>query len=175
VKFANAGKIDLWTAIFGGRPRIFITRNRLLNFAFPTAEQKCAEILLWGYPTDGHGVVSQLLPVIGPMAAAAAVPGGLWTNYFTGLRIAANGARIGISTASKLAYFNNHVFGGFRALILDTRILDVSPFWVEVAIGITYNTAIPRYLDYLQAMNGLAGTIGCNEDQLEFWNSFYGH
>ena len=165
-KFIAAGQAALWTTIFAGLPSVRITRERLLTFVYATQEQKCAEILLWGYPSDKRGIASRLLLSIGLLPALAAAPAA-WPAYF---RACAGIHGLNISTISKLAYFYQRNFGGFDALILDQRVIDNTARWAEVApLGLTYDNARHRYLRYLEVMYATAGALHCTADRLEFF------
>jgi hypothetical protein len=165
-KFLAAGHTALWTTIFGGPGIIRISRNRLLTFAYPFPEQKSAEVLLWGYPTDMRGIVSRLLPGLAALTGHA-TSGAIWPTYYSAFP-----ARIGISTITKLAYFHHRIFGGLDALILDQRLIDIIPNWLEVALpGLSYPSASRRYQDYLRVMHTAAADprLTCSADQLEFF------
>lgn len=62
LKFAAAQQRRLFTAIFGRNPTIRLSRARLLRHRYSTQQQKCAEILLWGYPGNLNQVVTNALP-----------------------------------------------------------------------------------------------------------------
>ena len=165
-KFAAVGQTSLWGAIFGRSPSIRISRSRLLTFAYPTPEQKCAEVFLWGYPTDMRGLISRLLPDLTALSghAASAAP---WPDYYNAFP-----AGIGISTITKLAYFHGRNFGRLNALILDQRLIDSTPRWKELSLpGLSYQNAWKRYLDYLRVMHVAARGSGlaCAPDQLELF------
>ena len=165
-RFAAANQVALWGAIFAGLPRVRISRSRLLTFAYPTPEQKCAEVFLWGYPSDMRGIISRLLPHLTALSghATSAAP---WPNYFDAFPM-----RIGISTITKLAYFHGRTFGRLNALILDQRLINNTPNWVQVAIpGLAYQNARNQYPNYLNVMHMAAANPGlaCAPDQLEFF------
>ena len=165
-KFAAAGQAALWGAIFAGLPSIRISRNRLLAFAYTTPEQKCAEVFLWGYPSDMRGLVSRLLPNLTALSGHA-TSAAAWPNYYDAFP-----ARIGISTITKLAYFHRRNFGGLDALILDQRLIENTANWLEVVLPrLAYPTARTRYLDYLRVMHAAAANPGlaCAPDQLELF------
>jgi hypothetical protein len=175
-KFEAAGKGDLFSTIFGADAAIRLSRERLLSFDFPSVEQKCAEILLWGYPTDKRGVASGLLPLLSeivPLAEANSP----WQAYYNNLDYLVG---IGISTITKFAYFFNRTYDHynfatdetdkFGALILDSRLIKNTANWPEVALrGITYTNAHERYIDYLCKMYGTSARIGCSAGQLELF------
>lgn len=168
-KFAAAGQLPLWNAIFGGLPAIRISRNRLLTFAYPSPEQKTAEILLWGYPRDMRGIVSKLLfhlPSISHCSSAVA----LWFDY--NASFGAIPERIGISTITKLAHFHGCSFGGLNALILDKRLISSTANWVETTmLGLTYQNAPIRYPIYLSVMHAVAANpaLASTPAQLELF------
>ena len=168
-KFSAAGQLPLWNAIFGGLPAIRISRNRLLTFAYPSPEQKTAEILLWGYPRDMRGIVSRLLfhlPSISHCSSAVA----LWSDY--NASFGAIPERIGISTITKLAHFHGCTFGGLNALILDKRLISSTANWVETTMpGLTYQNAPTQYPIYLSVMHAVASNpaLACTPAQLELF------
>jgi hypothetical protein len=165
-KFTAAGQQHLWATIFGNATAIRISRSRLLGFAYPTPDQKLAEVLLWGYPRDSRGLVSRLLTHLTALSACA-VSAAPWQNYF-----GAFPPGIGISTITKLAYFHGRVFNGLNALILDQRLIDNTVNWNQVTInGLSYSTAPQLYPHYLAAMHAAAANpaLGCTADQLEFF------
>jgi hypothetical protein len=168
-KFAAAGQLPLWNAIFGGLPKIRFSRNRLLTFAYPTPEQKTAEILLWGYPSDMRGIVSNLLSHL-PALSLHSASGAAWPDYYHAF--AAIPQPIGISTITKLAHFHGCTFGGLQALILDNRLIGSTANWVETApLGLAYPTAPANYLNYLRVMHSVSTNpeLACTPDQLEFF------
>ena len=171
-RFHRAGKTALWTAIFGGIPNIHITRNKLFTFVYPTLEQKCAEVLLWGYPSNQHGIVTGLLPVLCLLPSLAATPKP-WPRYFGDFKSMIKG--IGVSTITKLAYFFRINFGGYSALILDSRLTQSTASWHEVSLpGLSYSSAPARYPDYLRILHSVATRIKCTPDQLEFFLFTFG-
>lgn len=166
--FTKAGQSTLGASIFPtGTASVRISRKRLLQHPYPTLEQKCAEILLWGYPTDQRGIVSRLLPQLRAIAAAAPVLAPAWPDYFDAFDPV---QKIGVSTITKLAYFFGITIGGHSALILDSRIIANSARWAEAAIpGLNYTSAPNLYPSYLAQMHGAAAKIGCTPEQLEFF------
>lgn len=165
-KFAAAGQATLFGAIFGGHATIRLSRDRLISFAYPTVEQKCAEILLWGYPRNQRGIPARGLTLL-PQLSAAATSALNWPAYHSGFP-----RGFGPSTTTKFAYFFNRVFAGFPALILDKRVLEALPHWHEVATPVirpySYST-IRGYLSYLGNMTATAGAIGGRADAIEFF------
>lgn len=167
-KFEAAGQLQLWEAIFAGLPSIRISRSRLFNHAYPTPEQKCAEVFLWGYPRDMRGLVSHQLPHL-KFLSERADSLKAWPDYFDAFVYP---ARIGISTITKLAYFHRRCFDGIGALILDLRLIQNTKNWSEVAVpGLSYVTASARYIDYLNVLHAAAKNprLACAPDQLEFF------
>ena len=165
-KFQEADRLDLWTKIFGDSPIIRINRDRLLNFAYPTQEQKCAEILLWGYPGDQRGRVSGLLPSLARLSACAA-SNAPWPDYFDALDELRG---MGISTISKFAYFYKRTIGSLQALILDDQLIAKTPLWQETAIArLARRSAREDFPEYLKAMHSAAKQIGCTPCQLELF------
>jgi hypothetical protein len=165
-RFEAANQAALWEAIFTGLPSIRISRSRLLTFAYPTPEQKCAEVFLWGYPSDMRGLITRLLPQLTTLAGHAASSAN-WLDYYDAFP-----KGIGISTITKLAYFHGRVFDGLSALILDLRLIENTANWVEVALPqLSYATARARYPDYLRVMHAAVANPGlvCAPDRLELF------
>lgn len=166
--FQNAGLEQQHQAIFAGAPAIRLTRWRLLNFDYPNPQQKCLEVLMWGYPT-GMGGPGQLhiefLNNLDNIAGLAGVnvP---WLEYFQQLHAL---GELNISTISKLAYFFQLNFQGFRALILDQKLISVMTGgnWQPLHLPALYNHAPDQYIDYLKQMHMVAGMIHALPDQLE--------
>ena len=165
-KFVAAKHGALFTAIFDGNPIIRLSRDRLLHHKYSTPQQKCAEILLWGYPGNLNRVVTNALPNLARIATDAPVADP-WPPYFTKL----NAIRgLNISTITKFAYFFAHRFKEYQALILDLQLIKKTTRWHEVAIsGLSYYTARHHYLRYLEVMHATAATMKCSGDQLEFF------
>ena len=173
-KFNEAGCGMLWEAIFGGQDSIRISRDRLLNYIYPNQQQKCAEVLLWGYPRDMRGMVSRLLPVIEQVSelAASEEP---WPNYYHSFR-RQDLTGIGLSTITKLAYFFRKEFEGHSAVILDSRVNASISRWQElqVHLGVIANRSWRHYLPYLHALYGTAALIECTGEQLELFLFAFG-
>ncbi len=160
----------LFHGVFCGKASIRISRQRLLAFSFPTSEQKCLEIFMWGYPTGGRGNNRQLfiqnLTQIAQLASTA-VP---WDTYYTQLKGLGG---LGISTISKLAYFHGIQFGGLPSLILDLRIIEVlqGGRWTSLVSlqQIAYAKAYHQYPLYLKTLDQVATAAGCTAEQIEFF------
>jgi hypothetical protein len=170
-KFEQAEQNQLWTAIFGNASSIRLTRDRLLFYPFEDEAQKCAEILLWGYPTDKHGLASNLLAAasLQRIAACAQSPGS-WQQYRNNFVPVEN---IAISTITKLAYFHRIVFANCQALIFDQRVTHATSRWAELIIPELrpqYQYSAERhYVTYLKKMQHAANSICCEVDQIELF------
>lgn len=171
-KFYATGRGTLWEAIFDGQDSIRISRGRLLDFPATNQQQKCAEVLLWGYPRDMMGIVSRLLPLIEQVSdlAAADEP---WPNYYHSFRDLTG---IGLSTITKLAYFSRKEFEGLSAAILDSRVNASISRWseLEAHLRVTANRSWRHYLRYLRALHGAAALIECTGEQLELFLFAFG-
>jgi hypothetical protein len=167
-KFSRAGQTQLWTAIFSNNSSIRLTRGRLLTYQYPDQNQKCVEILLWGYPSDMRGLVSHLLPApLLNQVVNHAQSRSEWPDYWDNFDAI---GRIGISTITKLAYFYQKSFGEHKALILDSRLIEATARWKETIIpGLSYITARHHYLKYLDRMYAAATSISCTGAQLELF------
>ena len=42
-------------AVFGSKATIQISRRRLLTHVYPTDQQKCLEVYIWGWPVKSRG------------------------------------------------------------------------------------------------------------------------
>ncbi len=174
--FTKTHLSPLFDDIFHAASELRISRDRLLRHAYRTPEQKCAEILMWGYPSGGrnnlHTKYLSQLPRIATLSSMAAP----WMEYYHSLKAVG----LGISTISKLAYFHGLKFGAFQALILDLRIMSTlaNKRWSPLKMpSLTYSNAHRLYPEYLERMANQAASIPCDPDQLElglflFGNSF---
>lgn len=166
-KLAAAGQGCLYGPIFGGAPFVGITRTRLLQHNLPM-NQRVAEILMWGYPTDMRGIVSRLLAHL-PTLSTATI--GMDWHEFVAAMAPVSG--LGISTLSKLAYFLSMHCRGDRCLILDQRVIKALPRWDETRdLGIKPDNnlqAMNRYPHYLERMGDIARRLKCEPDQVEFF------
>lgn len=171
--FQMASLTPLHTAIFGVSTSVDLRRCDLLHPNHGSTYQRCAEILLWGYPSNQRGIPEKLLPQFPSLVPAATTVTNDWGQYYSGF----SGVRgASISTISKLAYFhgcrfqNTHKGKNHGALILDSRVISVSARWTELApLGLTYQNAVRRYLDYLDAVEAVAAGIGATPDQIELF------
>ena len=144
-----------------------ITRKKLLTYKYKNHEEKCIDILLWGYPRGGRGHnISLAISKISKVSEVASHKNQTWEKYLKGFK----GTGVGVATASKFAYFYKLKFEDQRALRLDQQIADVleSGVWGKElsAVG-KYSGWSNRYVKYLREMNSLAGKIECTGDQLE--------
>jgi hypothetical protein len=137
--------------------------------------------LMWGYPTKGRGnnlnnllkdenfelltstlykyhesriTIEQLLEDI------KSIPG------------------LGLSTMSKFIYFLNSKIDGYKALILDNRIIEVingnSYKELNHLRDIRYNNAITYYSLYNETMDKLAKSMDVESDQIEMFLFMFG-
>jgi hypothetical protein len=178
--FRAAKQTGLFNSIFGTNNKIRIDRKRLLTHAYTTPGQKIAEILLWGYPSNSHGIPKKILPNC--VALEKAVDNYILSGvsswpYFIKMVL---GSGIGISTASKIAYFYKLKFSSYDALILDARLIQCIPQWVPLNSGLShlrYGNAINLYQKYLKEMHNAAAhpRPPCRPDQIEFFLFAMGH
>lgn len=165
----KAGYQEQFKTIFGGDEGIRISRERLLNHPYPTNEQKCLEILMWGYPSGmrgrRHHAFLANLRVIAARASVALA----WPAYFATL----NGVKgLGISTISKLAYFYGYRFSGFQSLILDDRLIGLltGGRWANLTMPtLSRYNAHKKYPEYLAMMTGVAALVPCQPEQVEYF------
>ena len=165
--FAKCDLDALFTTIFAGQQTIRLSRDRLINHKYATPEQKCAEVVLWGYPNGMRG--GRSLKVLNKISKIArlAPQSNLWPDYFNNLNALGD---LGISTITKFAYFYSHTFTGFPALILDDQLIKNSPRWSETLIP-NLSRDPRHYLSYLQTMHRAANALnlGSRPDKLEFF------
>lgn len=165
-KFHGKRKDTLFQTVFGAAPELRLSRRHLLEQVDTSAEQRCVEILLWGYPRNQHGLITKILPSLESFAALASSDSD-WPRYYKDLH-ATNG--LAISTITKLAYFHRLKFDGMPALILDEQIMKRLPLWAETSsLIITRASAPNRYVRYLRLMTELSSKMKCKPDQLELF------
>jgi hypothetical protein len=163
-KFKQAKQAKLWSSIFQGKSSIRIDRQRLLTHSFENPQQKVAEVLLWGYPRDQRGLVSNQLGKLSIIDRAASNSAS-WPQY-----LSAFPPGIGISTVTKFAYFYGKTFGSCSALILDLSIVRNMQNWNETSpLGLSTSNRKQRYLSYLKCLDNTAKQVGCRPDQIEFF------
>jgi len=146
-----------------------ITRRRLLTHSYASPEDKCLEILMWGYASGGRGNnISNALRNLKNIAVAAAAPQPTWSGYCDGF---GEGWGVGPSTISKFAYFFGHKFGGNEAVILDQRIADTlnAPHWKFSPRSVGSYPWANTYPSYLADINSLARSLGVRPDQIELF------
>lgn len=157
--------------ILSGLSSYAISRDRLFNHSYSTAEDKCLEILMWGYSTGGRGTnIIAALTHLPAIAAAASAKTLRWPAFFAGF---GNNTGVGISTATKFAYFFHHTFSGDKALIFDEQLAQVlnSGHWNTHLrpVGKHRYQWENNYPAYLNQMNALAASIGAQPDQVELF------
>ena len=165
-RFHQCNLQEEFAAIFGGQEEIALSRGAIRSRE--AGRRKCLEILLWGYPPGMRGARHQdylgNLDEIVQRARAQRK----WADYYGALHEL---QQLGISTISKIAYFHGQVFDSREALILDNRVMEAVGFWSEFNCldNLMYQNAPARYLEYLQAMEEVAGMLRCKPEQLEFF------
>jgi hypothetical protein len=155
-------------AIFREQAFVPLPRSRLLDFAYPTAQQKCLEILLWGYPAP-NAFRANLVPFLQNLdrIAKAAADHVEWPQYYRQLHEIGH---LGIAMITKLAYFHRLTFQKHQALILDRKIIAVAGRWQPLHIAqLTYGNAPGEYVNYLEQMAHVSARIGATPDQVEFF------
>ena len=161
---------DEFNVIFGGEPEVRLSRVELQSRSSSEARRKHLEVLLWGYPSGMQGKhhIKYLCNI--DEIASLELSEFSWDGYFSKLNEIKG---LGLSTITKIAYFNELSFDGHRALILDGRVIEVidSGLWTELSSlnGITYSNAKAKYLDYLQVMHRTAKSLDATGDQLELF------
>jgi hypothetical protein len=178
-------KYDLWKKRLDGKKYAqllykinngyLISRSKLLNYKYKNNEDKCLDILLWGYPNGGRGNnIKKSISEIANIAKNVSNKKLAWEDYLKKLK----GTGVGVATASKFAYFFKLTFEGQRALILDQRIAYVleTRVWGESLspVGLYQDDWSRNYLRYLDEMSNKAKSIGCSGDQLELFLYLFG-
>jgi hypothetical protein len=144
-----------------------ISRKKLLNNKYKNNEEKCLDILMWGYPRGGRGNnIKKAVSRIVDIAKVVSNKKVTWDDYLKGFR----GTGVGVATASKFAFFYKLTFEGHKALILDQQIADIleTGVWGKAlsSVGV-YREWSKNYIKYLKEMESLADKIKCSEAQLE--------
>jgi hypothetical protein len=164
---AQHGLHNHFDAIFDGNQVVRLSRGRLQNHAYPNNEQKCLEILMWGYPARNRGNLRQAFLQNIHEIAALAPENQQWHAYYNALHTLGD---LGISTITKLAYFYGHRFGDLPGLILDSRVIRTlaGHRWQGLALPhMNYNNAVTNYDVYLKTVSNIAGQLQCAPDKIE--------
>lgn len=169
-KFEQGGSLPLWEMIFNDRAEIVIARERLLHDKYENAEQKCAEILLYSYPTDTVGLASNLFGRLKDIAVAAQKITS-WPDYIAAFKPTDTQVEgsVGPILASKFAYFFGLSFEGRPALVIDNKIARGTTRWSDLQIiGLDDRKGADEFYPlYLQRMHQAAAKLRCSADQLE--------
>ena len=172
--------IDIWTElipltglshpILSGQTSYAISRKRLFRHSYSAVEEKCLEILMWGYSSGGRGTnIRAALSNLPAIAVAASTKTLTWQAFFAGFN---HTSGVGISAVTKFAYFFGHKFSGLDALILDSRIADILNFgtWIGAPSPVgSYQQWSRNYSIYLQEMQNAAMSIKAKPDQVELF------
>jgi hypothetical protein len=156
-----------------------ISRADLFKISEVDFKEAAFSIILWGYPRNMRGdSFGTILNSIMDIEELFSVGKSLSENDFLRICKTLNGKGLGLSTLTKFLYFFNFRVGGFRCLILDTRIIEVlnAKCFGELILGEEindYNKA-RWYKEYLQIMDKIAKKYNYSVDQLELFLFMFG-
>lgn len=147
-----------------------ISRNYLLKMPNKNSNDKCLEILMWGYSSGGRGNnIEKALTNLNQIAKAASKANLSWVNYYNTLDQIGG---IGISTITKFAYFYGHTFNDHNPVILDEQIAKVlnAKTWTNAPSPVGNRNAWKLcYINYLSDIDKLTHSLGVKADQLELF------
>ena len=167
--FQNAQLSQVHANIFGSNPTVRISRKKILTT--PNDLEKCALVLLWGYPTGMRGNQhKKYLKNLKSISKICSSNPKTWEDFYKKLKQIGG---LGISTITKLAYFHSFKFNNNPALILDQQIIDVlrTSHWDELKglSSIGYWNAHQNYVQYLKQIKIVASNLNVKGAQLEFF------
>lgn len=165
--------------IFGHLKVITISRNDL--FKTVDIDEFIVKTLMWGYPTGGRGNnITKVLEETNFRKLVKLLQ--QYRNDNVTLEELKRDIKtikgVNLSTMSKLLHFLKINVNDETALILDQKIINIisNNRFVELhpLIGIKYNKAIDRYVEYLKTINQLATKIQVLADQIELFLFMFG-
>jgi hypothetical protein len=168
--FFGGGELSkIHKKIFGDKSAIEISRSSI--FATKNNLEKCSMVLLWGYPKGIQGRQHEdYLLNLQKIANVCSKSENKWKNFYDAMQEIGN---LGISTITKLAYFHELKFDKQKAIILDSRIIEIlgEKYWREFGSlnDITYARAFKMYPKYLEEMNSISKKLKVKPAQLEFF------
>lgn len=145
-----------------------ISRGRLLSMPSQPAEDKCLEILMWGFPSGQLFNMPGALENLKEIAGAASTKCRDWDAYYEGFP---RGWRVNTSSITKFAYFFGQKFKGDKAVILDNKIAATlnSERWTSAPRSVGSYPWKNTYPLYVARMNKLAKSLGVDPDQIELF------
>lgn len=165
---------------FKSQSEVTLTRHDLRNTDFDF-EDFVLKTLLWGYPTVGRGTNIEKLLQPENLNKLTKVLENYKENDITlhQFKIDINNIDgLGISTMTKFAHFLNTKVDGYRALILDNRLMDIinSNRFAELQklSDYKYSNALNKYVEYLQVMDNISADLGVDSEQLEMFLFLFG-
>lgn len=183
IKAAIWQKKPFWSRFekyFKSQSEVTLTRHDLRNTDFDF-EDFVLKTLLWGYPTIGRGNnIEELLKPVN-FNRLTKVLENYKENDITLHQFKIdidNIDGLGISTMTKFAHFLNTKVDGYRALILDNRLMDIinSNRFAELQklSDYKYSNALNKYVEYLQVMDNISADLGVDSEQLEMFLFLFG-
>lgn len=187
-RHAVTTKVSRWESYFGVNipdevnqlfdlaPEIKISREDI--FSAVSIKKKIYMTIFWGYPSgmqnNNHIKIFNQIAQITTLLTNSLVINN-WNEHFNDVRF--NG--LGITTYSKLLYFNGTKICDNKALILDSRIINCINKGVfsnfDGLEQITYNNASKLYPKYLSTMKDLAQQLNVDGDQIELFLFLFGN
>jgi hypothetical protein len=161
--------------------RIVISRGDLFNLAKQGISQKFIyATYIWGFPNGGRGRFAKIIRKICDIEKCLGdMPGKIdrenWLNYSKWVK-SIDG--LGIATYTKLLYFKRVYINGWRALILDSKLITVFERQVfsdfENLCEIKSNP-FNGYFEYLRTMNEISRELSVTPDKLEMFLFTFGN
>ena len=137
---------------------------------------------MWGYANGNRGQYREVFGQIDRILmhlgrAPAKIDEVDWLSEYEELTHGITG--VNLSTWTKFLHFLRIDVGGWPALILDGKIIDVfrrAVFCEFSALArVSYNNGPRRYVDYLRSMYGVAAKLGVDADKLEMFLFTFGN
>ena len=161
--------------IFEGKDIVTLNRYDLINSKW-NIEEFIIKTLMWGYPTKGRGNnINTLLMEDNFKKLIYKLEHYKNTEISIGTlkKDMDEIPRLGLSTITKFTHFLNTRIEGFRALILDARIIEVinSGRFEELNSlkGININNALRKYVDYIRIIDMISKDTNSHPDQVEMF------
>lgn len=165
--------------IFNDKEIITLNRFDLINSSYDI-EEFIIKTLMWGYPTKGRGNnIDNLLKPENFEKLSETL------KFYNETEISIETLKkdlkiegLGLSTLTKFTNFLNTRINGYKAIILDNKIIEAINTGrfeeLNSLVGISINNAQKKYIDYLKLIDQIATITHSQPEQVELFLFIFG-
>jgi len=180
----DVGQSEIINEIFRDQKSVSISRFELFHSTWDI-KSFVIKLLMWGYPTKGRGnnIKNLLIPENFELLISK-LSNAIQKKYLTNdeVKELMNGVEgLGLSTLTKILYFNRVIIEKYPALIFDQRVINSinsdTKFLdndIERFKKLNYTNAIDHYLYYLSYVDYLSRSMNVLPDQIEMFLFMFG-